>query len=79
MGLIEQLRIHEKDQLSKWIASEEKISRRFNKDLVNFANDNPEAIKQYCINTLPNEFSSLSIVYEALSEFSVAHNKFLLE
>ena len=79
MDIIEQLKFHEKDQLSKWIASEEKTSRRFSKDLVNFTNENPDAIKNYCINTLPKEFSSLSIVYEALSEFSVAHNKFLLE
>nr|WP_321226390.1 hypothetical protein [uncultured Psychroserpens sp.] len=79
MDIIEQLKFHEKDQLSKWIASEEKTSRRFSKDIVNFTNENPDAIKNYCINTLPREFSSLSIVYEALSEFSVAHNKFLLE
>lgn len=79
MDIIEQLKFHEKDQLSKWIASEEKTSRRFSKDLVNFTNENPDAIKNYCINTLPKEFSSLSIVYEALSEFSVAHNKFILE
>ncbi|WP_047546461.1 hypothetical protein [Psychroserpens sp. Hel_I_66] len=79
MDIIEQLKFHEKDQLSKWIASEEKTNRRFSKDLVNFANENPDKIKQYCINTLPKEFSSLSIVYEALSEFSVAHNTLLLE
>tara|TARA_R110000751_G_scaffold306869_2_gene426438 strand:+ start:124 stop:777 length:654 start_codon:yes stop_codon:yes gene_type:complete len=79
MDIIEQLKFHEKDQLSKWIASEEKTSRRFSKDIVNFTNENPDSIKNYCINTLPREFSSLSIVYEALSEFSVAHNKFLLE
>ncbi|MFD2914233.1 hypothetical protein [Psychroserpens luteus] len=79
MDIIQQLEFHEKDQLSKWIASEEKTSRRFSKDLVNFTNENPDKIKNYCNNTLPREFSSLSIVYEALSEFSVAHNKFLLE
>jgi hypothetical protein len=78
MDIIQQLKIHEKDQLSEWINSEEKTSRRFSKDLVKFANEHPEVLKHYCVNTLPKEFSSLSIVYEALSEFSVAHNQFLL-
>lgn len=79
MTIIEQLKDHDRDELSKWINSEEKTSRRFSKDLVQFANEDPEAIKAYCIHTLPREFSSLSIVYASLSEFSVAHNQFLLE
>ena len=77
MDIIAELKIHDKDQLSKWIASEDKVSRRFLKDVVKFANENPDVLKQYCNSTLPKEFSSLSIVYEALSEFSVAHNQFL--
>ena len=53
--------------------------RRFSKDIVNFANEHPETLKHYCKDTIPEEFSSLCIVYEALSEFSVAYNQFLFE
>ena len=79
MDIIEQLKHHEKDNLSEWINFEDKISKRFSKDIVKFANENPDALKQYCNTTMPNEFSSLSIVYEALSEYSVTHNAFLFE
>ncbi|WP_040279117.1 hypothetical protein [Psychroserpens damuponensis] len=79
MDIIAQLKRHEKEQLKNWINADEKVSRRFAKDIVKFANENPDAIKNYCVNTLPREFSSLSIVYEALSEFSVAFNQFLLD
>ena len=79
MTIIEQLKYHEKDQLSEWIDSDDKVSRRFSKDIVKFANEYPEVLKDYCVRIHPWEFSSLSIVYEALSEYSAAHNQFLLE
>lgn len=79
MTITEQLKYHEKDQLSEWIDSDDKVSKRFSKDIVKFANEYPEVLKDYCVSVQPREFSSLSIVYEALSEYSAAHNQFLLE
>jgi len=79
MTIIEQLTHHEKDQSSEWIDSEDKVSKRFSKDIVKFANEHPDVLKDYCVSLEPTEFSSLSIVYESLSEYSVAHNQFLLE
>jgi len=79
MTIIEQLKYHEKDQLSEWIDSDDKVSRRFSKYIVKFANEYPDVLNDYCVRIHPREFSSLSIVYEALSEYSAAHNQFLLE
>ena len=79
MDIIEELKKHDKDDLNIWINLDDKSTKKFSKDIVKFATQNPEAVKQYCINTKPKEFSSLSIIYEALSEYSVAWNSFLLE
>ena len=79
MDIIEELKKHDKDNLNIWINLDDKNTKKFSKDIVKFAGQSPEAFKQYCINTKPKEFSSLSIIYEALSEYSVAWNSFLLE
>ena len=53
MTIIEQLKYHEKDQLSEWIDSDDKVSRRFSKDIVKFANEYPEVLKDYCVRIHP--------------------------
>lgn len=79
MNIIEQLTYHENDQLTEWYELDDKVTRKFQKELVKFSNENPNEIKQYCTDTLPSEYSSLSIVYEALSEYSTDWHEFLFE
>lgn len=79
MTIIEELKRYEKNQLDDWFNLSEKDQKRFCKDLIKFSNKHPDKLKAYCINTLPSEYSSLSIVYEALSEYSTEWNEFLCE
>lgn len=79
MNIIEELKYHEKDQLDEWLDFSGKKEKKFMKALVQFANENPDDIKTYCQNTIPTESSSLSIVYEALSEYANGWNAFFLE
>ena len=79
MNIIEELKYHEKDQLDEWLGFSGKKEKKFMKALVQFANENPDDIKTYCQNTIPTESSSLSIVYEALSEYANGWNDFFLE
>jgi hypothetical protein len=78
MEVIESLKFHEKNEMDSWYDLSEKESRKFLKELVKYTNKNPTEIEQYCINTIPGEYSSLSIIYEALSEFSNRWNSILL-
>lgn len=78
MEVIESLKFHEKNEMDSWYDLSEKESRKFLKELVKYTNKNPTEIEQYCINTIPSEYSSLSIIYEALSEFSNRWNSILL-
>ncbi len=77
MTIIEKLKYHENNQLDEWLELKEKDSRKFLKNLAKYADENPKELEQYCLNTLPSEYSSLSIVYEALSEYSSNWNQFL--
>lgn len=79
MNVIEKLKYHQENELEEWIDSDDKVSRKFSKELVKFSKDNLNEIKQYCVNTIPSEFSSLSIIYEAFSEYSIDFNEFLFE
>ncbi len=79
MNVIERLKYHQENELEEWINNNEKDSRKFLKELVNYSKTNLDEIRQYCINTIPSEFSSLSIIYEAFSEYSVEFNEFLFE
>ena len=79
MNIIEKLKYHQENELEEWIDSDEKVTRKFSKALVKYSKDNLYEIKQYCINTIPSEFSSLSIIYEAFSEYSIDFNAFLFE
>lgn len=79
MNVIEKLKYHQENELEEWIDSDDKASRKFLKELVKYSKDNPNEVKQYCINTIPTEFSSLSIIYEAFSEYSIDFNEFLFE
>lgn len=79
INIIEDLKTHEKKLLDSWYNLDEHQSKKFLQKVVRFADENPNKIKQYCRNTLPLEFSSLSIIYEALSEYSNNWHEFLLD
>lgn len=79
MTILEQLAYHENDQLEEWLDLDDKTQKRFHKDLIKYAKTHPDEFKNYCSHTIPTEFSSLSIVYTALSEYSTAWNDFLFE
>lgn len=79
MDIIEKLKYHEKDTLDDWYDYSDKKTRKFEKELVKFADKNLEEIKQYCLSIVPTEYSSLSIVYEALTKYSTKYNDFIFE
>ncbi|SFW47832.1 hypothetical protein [Cellulophaga fucicola] len=79
MNIIEKLKYHEDNQLDNWLDTDNKTTRKFRRDIASYAKNNFDEIKQYCLHIHPTDFSSLSIVYEALSEFSLDHNEFLYE
>lgn len=79
MHIIERLSFHEKDELDKWFELNGSESKQFLLDLVDFANSNFEELRHFCQSTEPKEFSSLSIVYEALSNYSIDYHDFLFE
>ena len=79
MNIIEKLKYHEDNQLDNWLDTDNKTTRKFRRDIASYAKNNFDEIKQYCLQIQPTDFSSLSIVYEALSEFSLDHNEFLYE
>ena len=79
MTVIEELSFHEKDELDSWYDLSDKKTKAFLKKIVAFADEYPTLLAEYCQSLIPNDFSSLSLVYEALSEYSVNHNQFLFE
>ncbi len=79
MTVLDTLKAHEQNQLRDWYKNDNKESRKFLKEIVAFTKENPNEIKQYCSQIIPTEFSSLSLVYEALSEHSTDFNTFLFE
>lgn len=79
MKLIEQLKYHEKDELTDWYVYEDTKQRAFLKEIVSFSKTNPEDLKRYCKSILPTEFSTLSLIYEALSRYSNNWSAFLFE
>jgi len=79
MDIIKELQKHEKDQLDAWLNYDEKETKKFLKGIVKFADQNPDAFKNYCKTILPSEYSSLSIIYEGLSEYATHWNAFLFE
>ncbi|MCF1192255.1 hypothetical protein LRR18_11720 [Mangrovimonas sp. AS39] len=79
MNIIENLKYHQDNELEDWINSDDKVTRKFLKELVKYSKVNFNEIEQYCINTIPTEYSSLSIVYEAFSEYSIDFNEFLFK
>ena len=79
MNVLKDLKIHEDDQLEKWLAFDEKEKKKFMKEVLKFGNAHPQELKDYCLAILPAEFSSLSIVYEALTRYSTEWNAFVAE
>jgi len=79
MTVLEQLKAHELDQLDAWLDYSGKETKAFLKQIVAFAKENIDQLEAYCAQVVPTEFSSLSIVYQALSEHSVAYNDLLFK
>ncbi len=65
--IIQKLKIYEDNQLDNWYDLDERVSEQFIADVSAYAQKNEEKIMTYCQSISPDEFSSLSIVYEALS------------
>lgn len=78
--MIEELKYHDSNELEDWINvyTVEK-NEEFLERLVSFAQTNFEELKTYCHSIKIQEFSSLSIVYEALSMNSNEFHQFLVE
>lgn len=79
MTIIEQLQQFENDEMDSWYDLSDKKSNRFLKDIVKLAKEDLPVLRAYCQSVTPSEYSSLSIVYEALSEYSTQFNEFLYE
>lgn len=79
MNILEKLKEHDTDELSNWLSLDQASENKFTDELLLFAKENPDAIKNYCRTTLPSEFSSLTLVYPVLSGASNDWNEFLLE
>jgi hypothetical protein len=79
MDILETLKHHDTDQLTEWLGTDAANEQKFLDEVVLFSNENPDKIKAYCRNTVPTEFSSLQIVYQALSNDSKDWNEFLFE
>jgi len=79
MGIIEKLEFHESDELDQWIDESNEENSVFLKEVAGFATTNFQDLKSYCHSLKIEEFSSLSIVYQALSEYSNQYHSFLFE
>ena len=73
------LKEQELDELDKWINMEGEENDRIRVEIAQVMDVDPEPVYAYCRQLEPAEFSSLEIVYGALSEFSTKHFCFLNE
>ncbi len=78
MSTIEKLQAHQENEMSEWFDYSDRKMEAFLAEVALFAEENPKDLKAFCQQTLPSEFSSLSIVYQALSEHSSSQGNFLL-
>jgi len=65
--IISILEENENNQLDLWFDLDDKGTERLLNKVLNYALENPDKVKSYCSNIIPQKYSSLSIVYEALS------------
>jgi len=79
MNIIEKLKYHEDDKLNEWYEMEDRANKKFLKDIVKFGKGNAAEIEQFCSNCLPSQFSSLILIYTALSSYSNDWNAFLFQ
>lgn len=79
MGIIKKLEFHESDELDQWIDESNEENEVFLIEIVDFATTNFSELSAYCHSLKIREFSSLSIVYRALSEHSNQFHSFLFE
>lgn len=79
MDVLTELRSHEADHLDRWYDLSAAESERLYKGIAHLAEKSPQTIRQYCQAVIPEEHSSLTIVYEALSEHSTACDEILYD
>jgi len=77
--MINQLKEYEKNNLDDWYDLEDSEQKKFLRSLASYIEDNKTEVRNYCSNTEVQEFSSLSIIYEAASVYSFRCNDFILE
>lgn len=77
--MIKQLEKYEKNHLNSWFDLEEAEQTEFLRNLVHYFEQNRNELNSYCAKLKPKEFSSLSLIYEALSVYSYKFNDFLFE
>lgn len=66
-NIIEQLKKHEADELDAWYEMEDEETEAFQSKLLQWARSNPKDLVTFVEATIPQEFSSLSIIYETIS------------
>lgn len=79
MTVIDKLREHEANELDFWYAKSDDDQKNFEIEIQNFARHSFQELEAYCKTVIPTEFSSLSIIYNALSEETSEWSAFLLE
>lgn len=77
--MIKQLEKYEKDELDSWYELKVEEQDAFCKELAAYFELNRSELTNYCLNLKPKGFSSLSIVYEAVSLYSFQFNDFILD
>jgi len=77
--IIKILKKHEANELNKWYELDEATKEKFIRDIALFARQNEATIIAYCQSVIPSYFSTLSIVYEALSKDDARWNHFLFD
>jgi hypothetical protein len=79
MGIIKKLEFHESDELDQWIDESNEENEVFLKEIADFAITNFNELSAYCDSIKIREFSSLTIVYRALSEHSNQFHPFFFD
>lgn len=77
--MIEQLHTFDKNNLDDWYELSDSEQTDFLRKLAEYFKFNKSALSTYCNKNKPKEFSSLTLVYEAISIYSSKFNDFILE
>lgn len=79
MNMIDELRRYEKNNLDDWFDLDDSKQKEFLRSIVNYFESNETELISYCSALKPKEFSSLSLIYEAVSVYSFKFNNFIVE